>query len=475
MEQIGKQVGVPGNYWKGRMTAEEKETIYKCTIRDYSILHTFEAGVKGIGWQLHEMGPDGTGSLEHGDASGEIFWMPNADFLKHYYETFPDQKPQPSKPIDVEAAIVDLSQMTPDKPDVHPDFPNIRLSSSAPVFKYFSICSDTLQEMGPKAGQFAAAFECMIPGHDGTACGTKRRIYHKRGKGVSTSNLITHVREKAAVCPVHAEALKGIEAASKNYVDIDGESVAIYNFSEAFTHHVDLMWLLTKGVSWYTTQSDEFRDFARGYDPRATFPHPYTANHLAEATAALQKKRRIAKFARKKVIFKGRACVGIQLDMWWCTETQTAFAAATATTVEEPTANSPSAQLFLESEVLAFEKFPYGSKTGDNIKLWLEGVLGEYAITIAMTSGVTPDGAADGQCGLAKIDGLGEKVSSTPLPTRCVLPSRPPACLQCEVQRASSVPTLLPSPLPVCRWTHASCTSSSVVSLPPSAWHTRRA
>ena len=30
LEQIGKQLGVPGKYWEGRMTADEKETIYLC-------------------------------------------------------------------------------------------------------------------------------------------------------------------------------------------------------------------------------------------------------------------------------------------------------------------------------------------------------------------------------------------------------------------------------------------------------------
>ena len=47
------------------------------------------------------------------------------------------------------------------KPDMHPDFPHLRLST-APVFDYFAIISDILQEAGPKSGQFAAMFECII-------------------------------------------------------------------------------------------------------------------------------------------------------------------------------------------------------------------------------------------------------------------------------------------------------------------------
>ena len=40
LEQVGKQILVPGVYWEGRQTAEEKATLYKCTIREYSALHT---------------------------------------------------------------------------------------------------------------------------------------------------------------------------------------------------------------------------------------------------------------------------------------------------------------------------------------------------------------------------------------------------------------------------------------------------
>ena len=39
---------------------------------------------------------EGTGSLEHGDSSGEIFWMPYPTFLGFFYETFPEMMPQPS-------------------------------------------------------------------------------------------------------------------------------------------------------------------------------------------------------------------------------------------------------------------------------------------------------------------------------------------------------------------------------------------
>ena len=42
------------------------------------------------------------------------------------------------------------------------------------------------------------------------------------------------MREQAAVCTVHKAALAKIEAASTNFIEIDGETVAVYNFNEIF-------------------------------------------------------------------------------------------------------------------------------------------------------------------------------------------------------------------------------------------------
>ena len=90
--------------------------------------------------------------------------------------------------------------------------------------------------MGPKAGSFNAEFECLIVGSDGLACACKRSLVHKRDRACATSNLITHLREKALVCEVHKAALQKVDAGSKNVVCIDGESVLIHNFGEAFSY-----------------------------------------------------------------------------------------------------------------------------------------------------------------------------------------------------------------------------------------------
>ena len=95
------------------------------------------------------MGPEGTGSLELGDASGEIFHMEYPQpFLKYYYNTFPDETPRPkgkeaSVPATVGMRTQDGSSSSDVKSsdlkaDMHPDFPNLRLSM-APVFEFFAM------------------------------------------------------------------------------------------------------------------------------------------------------------------------------------------------------------------------------------------------------------------------------------------------------------------------------------------------
>ena len=116
MEAIGKQVGVLGGYWVGRMTDAEKETLYKCTVRDFTLAHKFPAQQTPVAAvSLQEMGVGGTGSTEMGDASGEIFWMPyTPDFLRCYYNTFPDELP---KSNDEQKTPVSMASKEPTQDD----------------------------------------------------------------------------------------------------------------------------------------------------------------------------------------------------------------------------------------------------------------------------------------------------------------------------------------------------------------------
>ena len=66
MEAVGKQVEFPGSFWGGRMSPEELRTLYKCTVRDFSLAHKFPGQLApGPGFELQEMGAAGNGSTEH--------------------------------------------------------------------------------------------------------------------------------------------------------------------------------------------------------------------------------------------------------------------------------------------------------------------------------------------------------------------------------------------------------------------------
>jgi len=118
---------------------------------------------------------------------------------------------------------------------------------------------------------------------------------------------------------------------------------------------------------------------------------------------------------RLELKYKGKAHVGIQLDMWHDPSTHTSHACITVTTVSEPLGEwhdkKTQPQLFLCSEIISFSRFPFGSKTGANISEWFTIELDKVGIKAASISGITPDGAADGQAGLV-LAGFGEKVDT---------------------------------------------------------------
>ena len=417
MEVIGKQVGVQGAYWDGRLSAEEKKTEYMCSVVDYSVAHRFRpAEPPAAAFKMQEMGTTGTGSTEHGDSSGGVFWMPYPDpFLKYYYATFPEQMPSPegavSGPADSNSEEVEVKKEH--AVEMHPSFPNMRLSS-APVFSNFTVESDKLVTEGPKSGQYAAVFCCNISGSDGHACGAKRTVYHKAGCSASSTNLINHLRDQKGKCQQHAAALAMHDAQSSNMVVIDGDTVVpVYKFSEAFKHHVDFLYLRSTGLFSQTlAQHDEFRAYVRGYDPRASFAHPNTIHRLADTINELQREERMSRIARMKTQYHQKPCVGIQLDMFTDSDTHTAFGCISFTTVEEPRAGMDDPQLYLSSEILEFEVFPFTSKTGANIRTWFLSSLQKSGIEHSMVAGISPDGAADGQCALGGVATLAEKVDT---------------------------------------------------------------
>ena len=99
---------------------------------------------------------------------------------------------------------------------------------------------------------------------------------------------------------------------------------------------------------------------------------------------------------------------GWQLDMWTDTETHTSYACITETDVQEPTHEylrklrpEQLPQLLLRCGVVAFEQFPHSEHTAANIRDWLREVANAKGVQLANDlTGITPDGAADGQAAL---------------------------------------------------------------------------
>lgn len=347
-EHLGKQVEVPGSFWEGRMTAEELALKYKCTIVNFDAIHRWPPTITSEkppsqAFELKEMGPEGTGSLELGDSSGELFWMSYPHpFLMYYYDTFPSELPSPKDNGDAINApeqqarrgranetptAVNLVDASPaaDNSQLHPDFLSFRVSNAL-VFNYFALNSDMLIENGPHSGLFRAELQCTIKMEDGSVCGKKRQLTHKRGKAVSTTNLIGHLKECSVFCSAHKAALVSQREASSNFVMSNGELTQKYNFGEAFAHQLNLLYVRARGLSGSMMRCPEFQEYIRGYDVRATFPCVATMHRLAEVVCALQKEDRIKRINTLRKVYNEQPCLGLQLDMWSDSHTHISFA-----------------------------------------------------------------------------------------------------------------------------------------------------
>jgi hypothetical protein len=152
------------------------------------------------------------------------------------------------------------------------------------------------------------------------------------------------------------------------------------------------------------------------------FPHSEVQYNIALCIKELQDEEQLGRLTLLQQEFKGGPCIGLQLDMWTDTNTHVAYGGVNAVTVREPkllltagstgTAKPKLPQFRAQSEVLDFDVFPLTQHTGENIKTWFCNVLEKKKLKHSAVSGVTPDGAADGQCGLGKIATLADKVDT---------------------------------------------------------------
>ena len=445
MEAIGETLNVPGDFWD-KCPAADKERLYKCVLRDYTTAHKFTVGPPSAAFQMQEMGERGSGSLEAGDSSGEVFWMPAPEpFLKYYYQTFPEKLPAPTA-----TATGEPTTGTDEQPQGEVKKEKV---SKSMLYDFVTLTSDKLVTAGRYSGFHEWNYKCIID-LGGCVCGSTFTLRAAEGMAPNTGNISRHLVNFAERCPNHLAAYDKFLGTSKNSAqDKDGHWVTIFGFEDAFPHHVAFMWMHAEGlVSANMPRRESFREFIRGYEPRAAFPHRVTLHRLAEVIEDEQREERRGRLKRYAASFKGFECIGLQMDMWTDTETHVAYAALNATTLIEPdehptplalatkcetpranpspvTAGSSKdaissskgqasqrpPQLELQSEVVAFEVFPFTEHTGANIAAWLVRTLDEEGITKPAVSGVSPDGAADGQCAMASIEDLGEKTDTCDL------------------------------------------------------------
>jgi hypothetical protein len=102
--------------------------------------------------------------------------------------------------------------------------------------------------------------------------------------------------------------------------------------------------------------------------------------------------------------------LGLQLDCWWNPADKSSYACITVTTIREPKRDEPE-RLTRESEIISFTRFDE-RKFAENIKAWFEEELAANNIVANDVSGITPDGASDGQAALRLIDALAQKVDT---------------------------------------------------------------
>ena len=155
MEHLGKQLNVPGSFWQGHMSEDERDKIYKCTIIDFSLAQKVAPNSSPrMAFKVQEMGIDCTGSHENSDLASTMYWigypMP---FLRFFYDTFPavdGASAGAAVVVEPERAggngVNDSASDGGASSDVHPKFPSLRMPSAV-IYKYFTVISDKIKKV----------------------------------------------------------------------------------------------------------------------------------------------------------------------------------------------------------------------------------------------------------------------------------------------------------------------------------------
>ena len=169
---IGDFIQIQGREWGG-CPAADKEKWFRCIVRQFEAVHEFPGSTKSAGFQVHEMGETGEGSLEPGVASGDVFWIqyPNP-FLKHYFKANPEKLPDGhrDKPQGAVVPAADATAAETDSPtDPAATIAQIAPSGlpavkqEAPVYGFFKLASDELcGKPGPNHGKRQQLWTCAV-------------------------------------------------------------------------------------------------------------------------------------------------------------------------------------------------------------------------------------------------------------------------------------------------------------------------
>ena len=398
-EQSGKIINVPGSHWGASCANADKNKLFKVTVLDHSLAHRDgedEDSVPYEAMQLQEMGVDNSGG------TSDPFWMRYPmPFLTFYYDTFPDELKK--APVVTPAR----SEAEQGSPAVFPATED-STGTGTSIYKYLNFLSSEKVN-----GRSVSKFTCCI-GYP--PCGGKVTIF-----GKSTGPFFKHVRRKTLRGDAaHAPVLEELNEESCRQVQMpNGEFATVWSFEECFPHHVDFMWLVAGGLSLRLNRRPVFRDYVRGFEPRVVLPHNETIHRLASLTDEIQTATNRARRNKHIAAFRGLPCTGLQLDLWTDHNSGIAYAAMHSSQVTEPKI-SPSVtgsteanegdSLVLMNDLLHFKAFPFTAHTGDAIREWFVAVLLTEEIPISSISGVTPDGAADGQSGIKAVPGLLNRV-----------------------------------------------------------------
>lgn len=203
---------------------------------------------------------------------------------------------------------------------------SLRNKQTAPIYAHYTILEDRIVAAGPNSGKREQVWRCCVTVAPDEECGVVRKItFVNNGKAPSTSNLVKHVREAAEGCAKHNDVLIRLNEASRFQVEVQpGQFEQIMTFEEAFPHHVRYCLMVAMGtVSGATAKSSSFREYVRGYAPTATFPHHTTQIRIIQCIDELQMAEQKMRIGKLVASYHNGPCVGLQLDMWTDTDTNT--------------------------------------------------------------------------------------------------------------------------------------------------------